>query len=100
MKRLFLVTAFAGSFLFSGTALADATKVFNAKCASCHGKDGLGKTPMGEKNKSPDLTKSKMSEAEITKIIVEGKGKSPKFQGKIPDADIAEVARLVKGMQK
>lgn len=100
MKRLFLVTALAGSFLFCGNAFADATKVFNAKCASCHGKDGLGKTPMGEKNKSPDLTKSKMSEADITKVINDGKGKSPVFKGKIPDADIAEVAKLVKGLQK
>ncbi len=45
------------------------------KCAVCHGKDGAGKTAKGRKAKVKDVreTINKMSEAEMIKIVNEGK---------------------------
>jgi mono/diheme cytochrome c family protein len=45
------------------------------KCAVCHGKDGAGKTAKGRKSKVKDVreTIGKMSEADMIKIVNEGK---------------------------
>ncbi len=100
MKRLFFVTVLASTIGFGGYAFADGAKTFNGKCASCHGKDGLGKTGMGEKLKVPDLTKSTMADADVLKLVTDGKGKSPAFKGKLKDDEIKEVADFVKGLRK
>jgi mono/diheme cytochrome c family protein len=43
--------------LLSPAAFADNTeRTFMAKCASCHGEDGKGKTKQGEKMKIGDMT--------------------------------------------
>ncbi len=45
------------------------------KCAVCHGADGMGKTAKGKKAKVKDVneTVKKMSEAEMIKIVQDGK---------------------------
>jgi cytochrome c len=61
--RSVMVVAAAVAFLMlSGTAAvaADAAALWDKNCASCHGKDGKGKTKMGEKLKVRDLTDPKV----------------------------------------
>lgn len=48
----------AAIVMFGSTSAvaADAAALWDKHCASCHGKDGKGKTKMGEKLKCRDLT--------------------------------------------
>ena len=82
-------------------------KVFESKCASCHGKDGKADTKIGKTMKVPDLTKTPWkagtSQAEVEKLIREGVEKMPKYQGKLEPADITAVAkysRKLGGLEK
>jgi mono/diheme cytochrome c family protein len=53
----------------------NAKDVYLDKCAVCHGQDGAGKTAKGKKSKVKDIneTVGKMSEAEMLKILHDGK---------------------------
>lgn len=55
-----------------------ALDVYLDKCAVCHAKDGSGNTAKGRKVKAKDLRSAevqKMSDAELTDAIANGKGK-------------------------
>jgi mono/diheme cytochrome c family protein len=72
-------------------AAADDAATFKAKCGACHGADGSGQTTMGKKFnlrdlRSPDV--QKQSNADLTKIITDGKEKMPSYNGKLTDAEI------------
>ena len=41
---------------------ADAKETYEKDCAKCHGKDGKGKTKMGEKYNAKDYTDAKVQE--------------------------------------
>jgi len=59
---------------------ADGVALYKAKCAMCHGPDGAGKTPMGQKLNIRDLHSpeiQKQSDAELSEVIAKGKGKMP-----------------------
>lgn len=98
MKRIIVAVA-ALIVLAAGSARADAAaaELFQKKCAVCHGKDGKSSTPMAQKLGAKDLTTLKASEGEITKTIADGKGKMTPFKGKLSDAEIASLAKFVKG---
>ena len=78
-------------------AAEDAAAMFAHKCAVCHGKDGKGQIPMGQKLGVKDLTQTKLSAGEVEKMIADGKGKMAGFRGKIADAEIKALAGFVKG---
>ena len=94
MKSLVAAVAFLAATLASAQ---DAAATFQAKCAVCHGKDGKGQNPMGQKLGVKDLTVTKLSPAEIEKTIADGKGKMTGFKGKLSDAEIKAIAAYVKG---
>ncbi|HTP49061.1 MAG TPA: c-type cytochrome [Anaeromyxobacteraceae bacterium] len=75
----------------------EAAATFQAKCAVCHGKDGKGQNPMGQKLGVKDLTVTKLSQADVEKTITDGKGKMTGFKGKLSDAEIKAMASFVKG---
>lgn len=98
MKRVILALAVCLTLGVASSVRADDAKtVYGQKCASCHGADGKGQTPMGTKLKAPDLTATKLSEAEIAKVI--GEGKKPKMMAyaSLGDAQIQSLAKYVKG---
>jgi mono/diheme cytochrome c family protein len=76
--------------------------IFKAKCAMCHGADGSASTGMGKTMglkplSSPEV--QNMSDADLTALITNGKGKMPAYKGKLSDADIAAVVKYVKTMK-
>jgi len=73
---------------------------FQAKCAACHGKDGKGQTAMAQKLGVKDLTVTKLSVADIEKVVTNGKGKMTPFKGKLSDAEISVLAKYVGGGMK
>lgn len=72
------VGALLASCLAGGSARAadDVGKIWDTTCASCHGKDGKGKTMMGRKLDIKDLTDAKVQasfdDALAAKTIKEG----------------------------
>ena len=79
-------------------AAADAAADYKAKCAMCHGADGSGKASMGTKDLgSADI--QKMSDADLTGAITNGKGKMPAYKGKLTDADISDVVKYVRTLK-
>jgi len=80
-----------GPSLFLGLAITllpgvsvhadDAGSVYKAKCVACHGADGSG-TAVGTKLGAHDLRSAdvqKMSDAQLTEIITNGKNKMPAY---------------------
>ena len=99
MKRIAVTLAVLALTAVAGAARAeDGKAVFAAKCAICHGPDGKGQSPMGQKLGAKDLTAAKLTEAQV-KATVEN-GKAPKmmaFKGKLEPAQIDAVAKYVAG---
>ena len=67
-----------------GWAQGDAKAIFLDKCSLCHGEDGVGKTAKGKKLKVKDIheTVKTESEADMIKIVTDGKGKDMDGFGK------------------
>lgn len=91
MKRIVLALAVLG---LASAARADGA-LFAKKCAACHGKDGKG-TPAGKKMGAEDLSATKLSEAELVKVISDGRGKMAAYKGKLTDAEIHSLAKFIK----
>ena len=95
IKSLVLIASLA----LAGSAFgADGAAIFKAKCAMCHGPDGSASTGMGKSMGlkplgSPEV--QKMSEADLTALISNGKGKMPASKGKLSDDEISAVAKYV-----
>lgn len=80
---------------------AGGAKIFAAKCTTCHGKDGKGRAAMAKMYKLKDpavlnLTETKLTEAELAKVVTNGRNKMPSFKGKLKEAKIAEVVGYVR----
>ena len=76
---------------------------FKAKCAMCHGADGLASGGMGKMMnipsvKSPDFRK--LSESEMIADTTNGKAKMPAYKGKLTDAQIKEVVAYMRSLEK
>lgn len=74
----------------AGTGEAD----YKAKCAMCHGADGLAATGMGKTmniKSFKDPAQVKLTDAELIAATTKGKGKMPAYAGKLTDPQIKEV---------
>jgi mono/diheme cytochrome c family protein len=76
---------------------------YKAKCAMCHGPDGLGATPAGKAMKAvpfnaPDVVKA--SDADLIATTKNGKGKMPAYAGKLTDPQIKDVVGYIRTLQK
>jgi len=95
VKSLVLIATLA----LAGTAFAaDGAAIFKAKCAMCHGADGSASTGMGKSMglkplSSPEV--QKMSDADMTALVANGKGKMPAFKGKLTDDETGAVVKYV-----
>src|SRR5688572_24596153 len=80
-------------------AAADSAAVYKAKCAACHGAEGDGQTTMGKKMNLRDLRApevQKQSNAELTKIIADGKGKMPGYKTKVTADEIKALVTFIR----
>ena len=101
LKAILAVLAFA--MVFSTWSLADSgADTFKGKCAMCHGADGKGETSMGKTLKIRDLGSADVqgqSDADLTKIITDGKGKMPKYDGKLTKDQIDDVVKFIRTLK-
>ena len=78
----------------------DGKPLYLAKCKTCHGVDGKGKTKFAKKHEVSDLTKTKLSVAKITKVLKNGvpDTKMKSFSKKFSDDELKAIAAYVKQM--
>jgi mono/diheme cytochrome c family protein len=87
--------------LIAAPALAeDGAAVYKAKCAMCHGDNGVAKK-MAEPSRSFNDPKFQeaVSKDEIVKVLAEGKGKKKSMKEKLTAEQIEAVAAFVKTMK-
>ncbi|MGO9775388.1 MAG: c-type cytochrome [Terracidiphilus sp.] len=95
-----LLAAFIAGPAFAQAPGAD---IYKAKCAMCHGADGLAATPMGKNMKilsfkAPEMVKA--SDAQFIASTKNGKNKMPAYNGKLTDAQIKDVVAFIRTLQK
>jgi cytochrome c6 len=105
MKNLVkaVLTVLAFTVVFSTWSLADGgADTFKAKCAMCHGADGKGETSMGKTLKLRDLGSADVqsqSDSDLSGIITNGKGKMPKYDGKLTADQISDVVKYIRTLK-
>lgn len=80
----------------------DAAALYKSKCQVCHGADGKGGTPAGQKLgvkdfHSPEV--AKMSDAELIEAVKKGKGKMQGYEGKLTDDQIKALVKYVRSLK-
>jgi cytochrome c6 len=98
-----MVALMAATTMTTAFAQGSGADTYKAKCAMCHGADGLGATPagkaMGTKSFAlPELVKA--SDADLIAATKAGKGKMPAYTGKLTDGQIKDVITYVRTLQK
>ena len=73
----------------------DGKKLFESKCARCHGKDGT-KGLFGAKN----LQKSKLTDVEYVKIITNGIAFMPSWKKRLSGEQIDQIIEYIKQLKK
>jgi len=91
------------SISFTTPAQDGGAASFKTKCAACHGPDGKGETAMGKANKlrdlgSPDV--QKQSDADLTAIIENGKGKMPAYGKSLKPEQVKDLVAYVRSIGK
>ena len=78
-------------------------QLYDTHCASCHGLDGGGNTPIGKSMKirvlgSPEV--QKQADAKLNEIISKGKNKMPSFSSKLNAEEIKGLVAHVRTLAK
>jgi mono/diheme cytochrome c family protein len=112
MNTIIRTTILAAALLIPATTTtmaAGAAKNYSKKCASCHGKDGSGKTKMGKKSGARDYRSAKVqgsfSDAEGIAAIKngvkkKGKEKMKAYASKYSEAEIKALLQYVRAFKK
>jgi mono/diheme cytochrome c family protein len=75
--------------------------LYKSKCVACHGADGTG-SATGKKMGAHDFTTAevqKMSDAELTDVITNGKNKMPKY-GSLKPEEIKGLVAYIRTLKK
>jgi len=91
------------AIVFSGSSFAQSgADQFKAKCAMCHGPDGKAQTAMGKNMNIRDLGSAEVqgqSDADLNGIITNGKGKMPKYDGKLTKDQITDLVKYIRTLK-
>jgi cytochrome c553 len=108
MKKTILITMVLTATVAAISA-ADSNALWDQHCASCHGKDGSGKTKMGQKVGTKDYRDAKVrAELQDEKsfkavkdgVTESGKEKMKPFKDKLSDDEIKALIGKMKGFGK
>jgi mono/diheme cytochrome c family protein len=103
VNAIALLPLFLFAFPNLVAAQADGQKLYDTKCAQCHGPDGTGNTVVGKAVGAKDLNSAearKLTDAEIHTQIDQGKGKMPPFGGTLNKAQIDSLIPIVREFGK
>jgi mono/diheme cytochrome c family protein len=101
--RTVAVLLLAASVAGPAFAQAPGADTYKAKCAMCHGADGLAATPMAKNLKVlsfKDPTMVAAPDAQFIASTTNGKNKMPAYKGKLTDAQIKDVISYIRTLQK
>jgi cytochrome c6 len=82
---------------------ADGAATYKAKCASCHGADGKGLSPMGKKMNLRDLGSpevQKQTDKELYDWTADGKGKMPAYKDKLSADELKALVAHMRTFKK
>lgn len=106
MKLRTAIAMLAIVFLFAFTTHAfaqnDTAALYKSKCQVCHGADGKGDTPAGQKLgvrdfHSPEV--ARMPDAELIDAVKKGKGKMQGYEGKLTDDQIKALVKYIHSLK-
>ena len=102
-SRVAILTLLSACLAVPAIAQQTGEATYKAKCAMCHGADGLGNTPVGKNMKvrsfrSPEDIKA--TDANLVKQTKDGVGKMQGYAGKLTDAQIKDVVSFIRTLQK
>jgi len=103
-----LLVLFVGLTLFvvsivradPGPDSAASSAMFRTKCAMCHGQDGSG-SDVGKTMNAPDLRSpavQKLPDAELAKVISDGKGGMPPFKSSLSEDQIHALVKQIRSL--
>jgi cytochrome c6 len=78
-------------------------KLYQAKCAACHGADGKGETAVGKASKIRDLGSAeaqKQGDADLAGIITSGKNKMPGYGKSLKPEQIKDLVTYIRGLKR
>lgn len=93
-----LTAMLACTCLFNSPARADAAAgetTYKAKCAACHGPDGKGKDALKTQDFASAAVQG-MSDAELTAIITDGKGKMPAYGKSLKPDQVKDLVAFIR----
>lgn len=102
VQILTLASALALVLTLSLPVHAQGADLFKSKCVMCHGADGTG-SAMGKKMGAHDFTSAdvqKMSDAELTGVINDGKNKMPKYGDKLKPEEVKGLVAYIRTLKK
>lgn len=81
----------------------EGNKIFQRRCALCHGEDAKANTPTGERLGVRDLTEENWQKVtkdeEILKILRQGKEKMPAFGRTLSAQDLSDLLAYIRGLK-
>ncbi|HTZ49015.1 MAG TPA: cytochrome c [Verrucomicrobiae bacterium] len=107
MKILLPSLSVCSTFLILSSAIAQASPsdnsltsspVFEKNCAGCHGKSAEGRHFAGPSLKSDKV--SAASDSDLRNMITNGKGRMPKFSGKLSVEEIDTLLQQIRALNK
>ena len=88
---------------FPPTYVPSGEHLYQQYCAACHGADAKGETPVGKKMGIKDLASAdvqKMSDAELTTVIADGKNKMPSYKKSLKPDQIKELVGYIRSLKE
>ena len=102
MRRWIPGIALLVALAAGASAEPDGAALYQAKCASCHGADGRGDTPVGKALKIRSLLEPRWAAedapAAIAKVVREGSPGMPPLASKLSAAEIEAVAKATRDL--
>lgn len=94
-------------FSFSLAYAEDEKKIYDKKCASCHGKDGKGNAAMVKMLKVDasllnliDKETQDKTDEDLAAVIAEGRNKMPAYGGSLKSEEIKSVVSYIRSLAK
>lgn len=101
--KVVLLAAFLALSVPALRAQGESEKLYKSKCAMCHSADGSGSSPAGKAMKVPDLRSEdvqKLTDAELTDVIANGKKQMPAYKGKVSADEIKGLVAYMRVLAK
>ncbi len=98
-----VVVIFVAAFAAAAQGEKPGAELYKKSCAMCHGADGSGNSPMGQKMGVRDLKSAEVqnqTDAQLTQIIDKGKGKMPAYGQKLKPGQVKELIAYIRSLKK